>query len=60
MELHTCMLCTFADDIAALDVKDITIVLSSHLGMGMEDYDELKTIMAERHSTIRLRYSYDQ
>jgi hypothetical protein len=56
MKLHTRILTVLADDIAAFNAEDITIVLSPHFGMCREDFDELKTIMAERDPTIRLRY----
>ena len=55
MKLHTRILTVLADDIAALNAEDITIVLSPHVGMCSEDFNELKTIMAERHPTFRLR-----
>jgi hypothetical protein len=49
------MLIVLVDDIAALGVDAIAIRHFFHSGFGEADFDELKTIMAERHPKIRLR-----
>ncbi len=55
MKLHTRMLIVLVDDFAAPGVDVIAIRIFSYSGLGESDFDEIKTIMAERHPKIRLR-----
>ena len=55
MKLHTRMLIVLADDLAALGVNAIVIGLSPYWGLNNDDFDELQTLMAQRHPKIRLR-----
>jgi len=54
MKLHTRMLIVLADDVADLGVDTLAIGHFFYSGFGEADFDELKTIMAERHPKIRL------
>jgi hypothetical protein len=51
----THILAVLADDIAAYDVDDITVLINPYSGLSTADFDELKTIMAERNPEIRLQ-----
>ena len=55
MKLNIRMLIVLADDIAALRIDAIAIRFDTYSGFSRDDFDELKAIMADRHSQISLR-----
>jgi hypothetical protein len=55
MKLHIRMLIILADDIAALSVDAIAIRLDTYSGFSRNDFDDLNSIMADRHPKITIR-----